>query len=262
MRALATLAALALAVGTAPAAAESLTATYAVTWRGLEVGTFDAEVAADDAGYRTAWQGRATGLVGTLFPFATIGASDGARGRGGACRPREYTGRSRWRDHDRAWRVVFGGDGRAAEVEVPADELAEREPVPAALRVGPDPAALALTAIAAAKPGARMVASSFDGKRSVRFALACGDAASDPAGVVGPAEIACTVESQLLAGASRRWRARSPDARQAEPVRVWLRQGTGGGGGQGYWPVRAQAASRFGTVEVRLVRLEHHPAAG
>jgi Protein of unknown function (DUF3108) len=257
-RALAALAAVVLALGTTPAAAESLTATYAVTWRGLEVGTFDAEVAADDDGYRAAWQGRTTGLAGTLFPFATAGASEGARGRGGAFLPREHTGRSRWRDGNRAWRVVFGGDGRAAKVEVPADELAEREPVPAALRVGPDPAALALTAIAAAEPGARMVASSFDGKRAVRFALTCGDAASDQGGV-GPAEIACAVESQLLAGASRRWRERSPGAREAEPVRIWLRQGVSG---QGYWPVRVQAASRFGMVEARLVRLEHHPAAG
>jgi hypothetical protein len=257
-RALAILAAVILALGTTPAAAESLTATYVVTWRGLEVGTLDAEVAADGDGYRAAWQGRTTGLIGTLFPFATTGTSEGARGRGGAFLPREHTGHSRWRDGDRAWRVVFGGDGRAAEVEVPADELAEREPVPAALRVGPDPAALALTAIAAAEPGARMVASSFDGKRAVRFALTCGDAASDQGGV-GPAEIACTVESELLAGASRRWRARSPDAREAEPVRVWLRQGMGG---QGYWPVRAQAVARFGRVEVRLVRMEHHPAAG
>jgi hypothetical protein len=257
-RALATLAAVVLALGTIPVAAETLTATYAVTWRGLEVGTFDAEVAADDDGYRAAWQGRTTGLVGTLFPFATMGASEGARGRGGAFLPREHTGRSRWRDGDRAWRVVFGGDGRATEVEAAADELAEREPVPADLRVGPDPAALALTAIAAAKPGARMIGSSFDGKRAVRFALTCGDAESGQ-GAVEPPEIACTVEGELLAGASRRWRERSPDAREAGPVRVRLRQGVSG---QGYWPVSAQAASRFGTVEVRLVRLERHPAAG
>ena len=259
MRALAALGTVVLALGAAPAGAESLTATYAVTWRGLEVGTFDAEVAVHDGGYRTAWQGRTTGLVGTLFPFATMGTSEGARGRGGAFLPREYTGRSRWRDGDRAWRVVFSGDGRAAEVEVPADELAEREPVPPDLRVGPDPAALALTAIAAAKPGARMVAGSFDGKRAVRFALACGDAAASDRGGAGPAEIACTVESELLAGASRRWRERSPDAREAEPARIRLRQGVGG---QGYWPVTARVPSRFGTVEARLVRLERRPAAG
>jgi Protein of unknown function (DUF3108) len=257
-RALAILAAVVLAPGMDPAAAGSLTATYAVTWGGMEVGMFDTEVAADDGGYRTAWQGRTTGLVGTLFPFATMGASEGARGLGGAFLPREYTGRSRWRDGDRAWRVVFGGDGRAAEVEVAADELAEREPVPADLRVGPDPAALALTAIAAAKPGARMVAGSFDGKRAVRFALTCGDAASDGSGVA-PAEIACTVESQLLAGASRRWRGRSPDAREAEPARIWLRRGVSG---QGYWPVSVQVPSWFGTVEAHLVRLERRPAAG
>jgi hypothetical protein len=259
MRALAALGTVLAVLGTIPAAAEGLTATYTLTWSGLEVGTFDAELFTHESGYLTTWQGRTVGLVGTLFPFSTMGASEGARA-GSAFLPREYHGRSRWRDGGGgAWRVVFGGDGRADEVEVPADELAEREPVPAALQVGPDPAALALSAIAAVRPGARMAASSFDGKRAVRFVLACGGEA-DGGASAEPTEVACTVEGRLVAGASRRWRERSSaDAREAEPVRVWLRRGLRE---DGFWPVKVQAPSRFGPVEARLVRLERRPASG
>jgi hypothetical protein len=225
--------------------AQAFAATYAFTWAGLEVGEFRAEVVERDGGYRAVWQGRTVGLVGTLFPFASEGASRGLR-QDGVLRPGDFEGRSAWRDGGGFWRVVFGPDGRAERVEVPPEDVAEREPVPEGLRVGPDPATLALTALAVARPQARLSATSFDGKRAVRYALAC-DA---PAG--GAAELPCTIEAELLAGASRRWRDRRTQERRP-PVRVWLRPGIRDGG---LWPVRIEAESRFGRVEARLVRVE------
>jgi hypothetical protein len=122
--------------------------------------------------------------------------------------------------------------------------LADREPVPEGLRVGPDPATLALTAIAVAGPEARLSATSFDGKRAVRYALACGAPEA--------ADLPCTIEAELLAGASRRWRDQRTQEKRP-PVRVWLRPGVRE---SGLWPVRIEAESRFGTVEARLVRVE------
>jgi hypothetical protein len=140
-------------------------------------------------------------------------------------------------------------------VEVPADDLAEREPVPIELRVAPDPVSLALVAIARAAPGARLGGQSFDGRRALRAELAC-----DDAGQAGPTtELGCTISGRLLAGASRSWRNRDPSDAEREPWRVWLRPGLQG---QGFWPVRLEAPSRFGTVNARLVGLKRPPAAG
>ena len=44
-----------------------------------------------------------------------------------------------------------------------------------------------------------------------------------------------------------------------EPVRVWLRRGVQG---DGYWPVRLEAAFRFGTVTGRLMAIDPGPEAG
>ena len=223
--------------------AQGFAAIYAFTWAGLDVGEFRAEVVERDGGYRATWQGRTTGLVGTLFPFASEGASQGLR-QGAVLRPSGFEGRSVWRDGSGFWRVAFGPDGRAERVEVPPEDLADREPVPEGLRVGPDPATLALTAIAVAGPEARLSAMSFDGKRAVRYALACGAPEA--------ADLPCTIEAELLAGASRRWRDQRTQEKRP-PVRVWLRPGVRE---SGLWPVRIEAESRFGTVEARLVRVE------
>jgi hypothetical protein len=240
--------------GPPPAAAETLTATYALSWAGLEVGELETVVAEQaDGGYRVAWQGRTRGLVGALHPFTGWGRSEGRRD-GRRFVSARYAGRSRWRDGGTAWLVAFGPDGRATRVEIPPEQLAEREPVPEPLRAAPDPAALALTAIAAAGPGARAAGTSFDGRRAVRFALGCAAAPSEEG------ELACTVEGRLLAGAARAGRARPGAAADRDPARVWLRADVHEGGG--WWPVRIEVPARFGTVTARLVRAERRPHIG
>lgn len=232
-------------------AAESMTAVYVFSWTGLDVGRFEVRLEGSPGSYRISWDAGTSGLIGTLFPFSSQGAAEGSRD-GDRFQPERYGGRSNWRDGGSQWRVAFAADGQATQIEVPPDDLAGREPVPEALRVSPDPASLALSAIARAAPGARLDGQSFDGRRAVRIELDCAE-------VQAGTDLACTVSGRLLAGASRERREHTQDAAEREPWRVWLRTGVHG---EGFWPVRLEAPSRFGTVEARLVSIDRLPAAG
>jgi hypothetical protein len=237
--------------GAAASAQDGMTAVYAFTWAGLDVGRFEVELEASGSGYRAGWVAGTAGMVGTLFPFVSEGTAAGRR-EGDRFLPTHFDGRSEWRDGGSQWRVAFAPDGRAVDVEVPAEDLADREPVPEALQVGPDPASLALAAISRAAPGVRLDGQSFDGRRAVHLELACAEGNAAP-------ELACTISSRLIAGASRGWRERTRGEPPREPVRVWLRTGVHG---DGFWPVRLEAPSRFGTVEARLISIDRLPAAG
>lgn len=240
-------------VGGGAAAAQSFTATYAFSWAGIEVGILEARVQLAADTYRARWEGRTTGIVGSLFPFESRGTAQG-RSEGGRLEVARYGGESSWRDGSSAWQVTFDAAGRAAAVELPASERARRDPVPAELQVAPDPATLALTAIAAASPGARLDARSFDGRRAIGFALACGEAEPVTGG-----ELSCAVSGELLAGRLRDSPLPEQGRADREPVQVWLRRGVQG---DGYWPVRLEAASRFGTVTGRLMAFDPGPDAG
>jgi hypothetical protein len=231
-------------------AQERLEAAYELRWRGLEIARFEVTLAADEAAYRVAYAARTTGFIAWLFPFTSAGASEGGMA-GPAPAPEHYTGRSIRRDGTSTWSVDFGpeGDARRVEVKVPEDE--ERDPVPDALRVAPDPLALALQATRAAAPGIRFAGTSFDGKRAVRFELVCEPAEralvpDDLALAIGSA-LGCTLDGEVVAGASRRW----PSGRDAErrPAQVLLSREIVGGR---YWPVRVEAQTRFGAVVARL----------
>ena len=228
-----------------------MTAVYAFSWAGLDVGRLEILLEADGGGYRASWEAGTAGLVGTLFPFSSQGSAEGRRD-GERYLPSRYDGRSEWRDGGSQWRVAFAADGRATQIEVPADDLAGREPVPEALRVGPDPASLALAAIARAAPGhppgRPELRRPSRGPRRARLRR-CGRRD----------DLACTVSGRLLAGASRAWRERSQGETEREPWRVWLRTGVHG---DGFWPVRLEAPSRFGTVAARLISIDRVPAAG
>jgi hypothetical protein len=245
------LAAALLAPGVDARAKDGVTAVYAFSWAGVDVGRFEVALEASGTGYRAAWEVGTAGIMGTLFPFVSEGTAEGRR-EGDRFLPSRFDGRSEWRDGGSQWRVAFAPDGRAVTVEVPPEDMADREPVPEALRVGPDPASLALAAISRVAPGVRLDGHSFDGRRAVRLQLACADENAAP-------ELACTVSSQLLAGATHGWRERMSGEPSREPVRVWLRTGVHG---DGFWPVRLEAPSRFGTVEARLISIDPIPAAG
>ena len=124
----------------------------------------------------------------------------------------------------------------------------DREPVPMGLQVGPDPLSLALLALDGAGPGTRMTGRAFDGRRAFELSSACADAV-EVLPETGEA-LLCTVEGKLLAGASRRWRDRGQPPEERPPARIWLGRDVVT---DGWWPVRMEASTRWGTVIVRLV---------
>ena len=235
------------------AATGPLLATYSIRWAGIEVARLGVDVHLGQHDYRARWDGATTGLVGTLFPFVASGEVEG-RIEGVELSPEHYRGRSTWGDGGSIWRVEFDPDGRASEIEIERDDLGPRDPVPAPLRVGPDPVTLALTALARAEPGTRIEGRSFDGRRVLGYDFACDD---PPMVQAGETTLTCLVSAELVAGGTQRWReSRRGDA---EPIRVWLRAEPGSAR---YLPVRAETVSRFGTVTAELVAIERPPRSG
>jgi hypothetical protein len=246
------------------ARAEPLAAAYEITWNGMTIGAFATELVTGPERYRFTYKARTTGWLGWLFPFSSEGWSEGEV-RDLRARSERYRVQSRWHDGGSDYGVRFGPDGRALEVEVAADELADRDPVPAVLQVGPDPLALALEAFARVAPGAALSGASFDGKRALGFEVACAEdlVVADPApdgaaqaaapSLGGEPLVACRIDGRLLAGASRRWRSREADDADREPVTVWLSRAVLV---DRFWPVRVETGTRFGTVIARLVMLE------
>ena len=255
------------APGGAQAEAERVFAAYDLEWQGVTIGAFETEVVTEADRYRISYRARSTGFLGWLWPFSSEGFSEGSFADMRPL-PETYQVTSRRRDEVESWGVRFASDGRAVHVDLPIEELLEREPVPPELKVAPDPLALALGAIGAAGPGAALAGMSFDGKRSLRLEGACaehlvalaeappGSAAAAEPGVArgaGREALACTLDGELAAGASRRWGGRTMRDEQRQPVAVWLGRGIRA---DGFWPVRVEAATRYGTVTVRLVSLE------
>jgi hypothetical protein len=239
----------------APAAAvpaERIDAAYELTWNGIEVGRFETWLTADESNYRLAYAARTTGFLGWLFPFTSTGASQGSVA---GPIPVRYFVESRSRDGTSTWAVDFGPLGKVERIDLTTSVDEERDPVPPALQKAPDPLALALGATRTAAPGARLGKVSFDGKRAVRFELACADAehvfAQDDPAVPIQSALDCKVDGELIAGGSRRWQS-GPDT-DRRPTRVLLSRGIVPGR---YWPVRVEAETRFGMVVVRLTRYQ------
>jgi Protein of unknown function (DUF3108) len=248
--------------GASQAEAARLLAGYEIEWQGLSIGAFETELLTEAETYRVTYRARTTGFLGWVWPFSSEGSSEGSLA---AMRPMPeyYQVTSRRRDESERWAVRFGADGRAIQVDLPLEERLEREPVPPALQVAPDPLALAFAAIGSAAPGAKLTGASFDGKRALRLEGTCAEKlvafAEAPPGAAAAAEreaLACSVDGELAAGASRRWKGRSMRDDDRRPVAVWLGRGILE---NAFWPVRVEAPTRYGTVTVRLVSLE--PAA-
>lgn len=250
--------------GTAHAQADRLLAGYQIEWQGLTIGVFETEVVTEPDRYRITYRARTTGFLGWVWPFSSEGSSDGGR-EAMQPLPESYQVTSRRRDEEESWAVRFGTDGRAVHVDLPLEEILEREPVPADMQVAPDPLALALAAIMGAGPGVKLTGTSFDGKRALRLEGACAEdlvaLADTPPGSAAAAQreaLACLVDGELAAGASRRWQGRTMRDDDRQPVAVWLGRGILE---DGFWPVRVEAPTRYGTVTIRLVSLQPAAAA-
>ena len=238
-----------------PAAADErpLEADYVVRWSGIEIGRFTTELRRSDERYHLAYRARTSGPLRWVVGLESDGWAIG-RLADGAVQAEHFRGESSWRNGAGYWRVSFAADGRATEVEVDEATRADREPVPEPLRRGPDPLSLMLAAMQRAAAGDVLKGQSYDGRRAMRYTLAC-EAERSPIQPVAlgaaPREaLACAADGELVAGRSARWSGQ-PEAQTRErgPVRIWLVPELGG---MPHWPVRIEAESRWGTVTVEL----------
>jgi len=239
----------------ATSAARTLQAGYVVRWGGIEIGRFDTELRRTGAEYHLGYHARTSGPLGWVVDFSSTGWSAGRLDADTAA-PRHFRGQSRWRDGEGFWRVSFGADGRVTELELDDATRADREPVPDAIQQGPDPLALMLQAMLEASAGERVEGRSFDGRRAMRYELACAAEPSPVQPVALGAEtyqaLLCEADGALLAGRSKRWSDRAEQqGRERSPVRIWLVPAVGG---LPHWPVRIEADSRYGTVSVELTQ--------
>jgi hypothetical protein len=231
----------------------TLSATYSVRWTGIEVGRFDTELQRTGTDYRLTYHARTSGPLEWVARFSSTGWAMG-RLDGRTVAPSHFQGASRWRDGEGFWRVSFGADGAVTALELDEWTRSDREPVPAALQRGPDPLSLMPQAMLEAGAGRTVEGRSFDGRRAMRYDLAC---AAEPSPIAPAAlgaatreALVCEVEGALQAGRSKRWSERAEDRSSSRPpVRIWLVPEVGG---LAYWPVRIEAESRFGQVTVEL----------
>lgn len=238
------------------AAAATLEADYVVRWSGMEIGRFDTALRRRGNDYHLSYQARTSGPLRWVVDFSSAGWAAGRIDAEGVV-PRHFRGQSRWRDGGGFWRVSFAADGRVTELALDDATRADREPVPDELQRGPDPLSLMLAAVQDAGAGERLAASSFDGRRAMRYDLACAQERSvvQPVALGGAPRDAllCEVDGALVAGRSQRWSDRAEvRAQDRSPVRIWLVAEVGG---LAHWPVRLEADSRYGTVTVELAAL-------
>jgi hypothetical protein len=241
------------ASGPTLAADGPLTAGYVVRWSGIEIGRFSTELRRTGESYHLAYQARTSGPLRWVVGLESDGWAAGRLAEG-AVRAEHFRGQSSWRDGAGYWRVSFAADGSATEIELDAATLADREPVPDALRRGPDPLSLMLGAMQAASAGEVLEAESFDGRRAMRYSLAC-EAERSPIrpvalGALTRDALVCAADGELVAGRSKRWSDRAEaESRDRQPARIWLVPEVGG---MPYWPVRVEAESRWGRVTIEL----------
>jgi hypothetical protein len=223
----------------APSHAAAQKIAYGVRWGSLPVARVEFEVALEADSYRAGYRARSAGILDWLHPFASEGQSEG-RYLGASAQPERFSARSSGEDYASVWRVEFDPAGQAVRIEAPPSDATERSPVPPELKKGPDPLALGLTAIAAARPGLERSGHTFDGRRALAVSLACADAPS------ADGLLACDVQGRVLAGGLYR---RASASRPRPPTRVWLAQDIVAGS---WWPVRVEAETRWGTVTAEL----------
>ena len=247
------LASIAVAAPTAAAASEPLSASYTARWSGIEIGRFSTELRRTGERYHLTYRARTSGPLRWVADFSSDGWATGRLANGRA-ESEHFRGQSRWRDGEGFWRVDFAADGRATEVAIDEATRADREPVPEHLRRGPDPLSLMLDAMGRAAAGQRVQGQSFDGRRAMRYTMACAAERSPirPAalGTMPREALVCTADGELLAGRSARWSDRAQEhAGDRTPPRIWLVPEVGG---MPHWPVRIEAESRWGTVTIEL----------
>ena len=238
--------------GAAASAQDGMTAVYAFTWAGLDVGRFEVELEASGTSYRAVWVGRHGGHGGHALPLR-LGRHGrrSARGRPVPAHAFRRPQRMARRRQPVAGRVRAGracgrrrGAGRG----------------PGRSRAGSGGTA------GRARPGLPRAGRDLPRRTRASASTAGASTAGAPCTSNSPAPRATPHPSSPApspAGCSPAPRAGGASAREAS--RRASRSGSGcapGVHGDGFWPVRLEAPSRFGTVEARLISIDRLPAAG
>ena len=221
--------------------ANAADARYEIDWHGLSIGEFDMSFESGESQYKVSYEARSTGILALVFPFNSRGYSSGLIADGEIIAT-SHSAISNVRGKPRSWNVGFDLDGSVAFLDVQEDD--ERDPVPAKLQQAPDPLGLALSALKDAAPGSQLQGQSFDGRRSVKLNMNCGEQTDTDL-------LRCEVEGELQAGASQRWRNEHGDEPPVRrPVNITLARNVIG---EDWWPIEMSVESRYGPVRVRLI---------
>lgn len=239
-----------------PARAEEVAARYAVEWGALTVAEVALDARQQNGRYRAGYAARASGILGFFWPFEAKWTSEGETNASGL-QPERLEALSIFRDQERHVLMEFDDAGRVTRFEATAEDAGERDPVPEALRNGPDPISLALATIEKVGLGSRHAGQSFDGRRVVSSEISCpSEGGKVELGDLPPAEttLRCDLDGKVVAGG---WRRSGPRRVESQgPIRIWLATRPGA---EGWWPVRMEADTSMGMVTARLTEWNSRP---
>lgn len=244
-----------LALGLAPASAETLLARYEVQAGGLTVLRVDAVFDLDGPAYRVRTRSRTAGIAGWLASSDQTASAEGVW-RSAEPLPGRYRSDGAWRDGRRQVAIDYPRGGPAAGLPLlralePPNE-ADREAVPQALTRDTVDALSALAKLlraVAATGRCETAAAVYDGRRRVDWTARTEGLDLLPReGGFGGEALRCAVEGRLLAG---RHADQDPtEARQPLPATAWLATVAPA---RRPLPVRIELPSRwFGSVRVVL----------
>jgi hypothetical protein len=244
-----------LAIVPLPVRAETLLARYEVRAAGIRIMEVEAQFDLEGPRYRLRTRVRTTGVAGALASSDQVTSTEGAW-RGTEPIPARYRMEGVWRGARRAMAMDWPSPGQPvlSELEPPIEP--DRQPVPAALRLGTMDglSALAkLTRTVAATGRCDAAAAVYDGRRRADYTVQTAGLQLLPQeGGFGGEALRCSFESRLLAG----WRSdrEAEWAKTPQPATAWLARPLPG---RQPIPVRIELPSRWlGTIRVLLLGVE------
>lgn len=231
---------------------------YELFWGGFRIGVLDSRARIGEADYDLTFRFRTGGMLAWWVDGRNETRSTGRVLPDGAPRPVGFESRGLWNGERRRLAVAFAPDGRMSGLEVEPLRPDEREPVPEAMRQGPDPVAL-LVAIARnpMASGGSGESAVFDGRRVVQFRWRCGGremlAPTLGSPFAGEA-LRCAVSGSQLAGFHKKYR--SSNLELTEPATLWFAAVPGT---DLHMPVRLVMDTQYGGLMAYVTRLGPAP---
>jgi len=195
----------------------------------------------------------AAGVVAWFVDGRSTAIAEGGFDPDGGVKAERLSVDAMWNDEPRSYAIRFGDDGRLTEARFdPPIDVSEREPVPDALRFGPDPLSVVVAAARSLPDDAadRSI-TTYDGKRAMRFGWRCGDAPERiETDVYAGAVFECAVEGEQIGGFHRKYSSNNLQA--SRPARVWLAPVDGG---RFYAPVKLMMDTQYGALVANMTRV-------